>query len=576
MTVANENFQKRYTTAGLVNENFPTVFPFFEASDLTFFIDGAKQTLGTNYTVTGGNGAAGTIIFVGTPTAAVEAKIVGRGPTTQELNYQENDSFPAEQHEEGLDRQAIGTQAALRLDTSDPRQYDAGAGDIDASQTRKIVNVTDPTTPQGVATKAFAESLAIPNITIPTPADPADDDEVLTATGGAYITEQPPFKKADLPSAADGAAADVLTATGSGTFDWLPIPTATGATFPFNGIINGDFQVSQRAGTQVHDSTATFPNDDAAFVLDRWILLSNVAAAVDVSKESAAANTPDGAKFSLKLEVTATGAGEKFGIFQILESHVARRLLKDLASSKVSLRFKHKRISALPFNVRVGILSWTGAVDAPTLDPVSAWNVQGTNPTIGGSWNTYENTPANIAVTTAFVDSVDQDITLSNGVTAENIGIFIWVDNTDLVAGDILHLGDIQLEIGTLANTYIPIDPADQLVRCQRFFQKSYDHDTEPGTASITNGQERVRNYSAGSASVTGMVRLMTRMRIIPTPVAFNPNSGGIGTWRDTTAGADRTITIQFVGDSRFEALALSVPTLNTVTGHWTTNAEFT
>lgn len=63
-----------------------------------------SKTLTTHYTVSGGNGAAGTVIAVVAPPASVTWTIRRDTHRTQLTDYTPNDPFPAETHERALDR----------------------------------------------------------------------------------------------------------------------------------------------------------------------------------------------------------------------------------------------------------------------------------------------------------------------------------------------------------------------------------------------------------------------------------------------------------------------------------------
>jgi hypothetical protein len=98
------------TTAFAVN------FYFLENSDLKVFVNGVLQTITTNYTVTGaGNPAGGTVTFVSAPANGVEVVIFRDPALTQGLDYIDNDPFPAESHERGLDKLTMIAQRVKDL-----------------------------------------------------------------------------------------------------------------------------------------------------------------------------------------------------------------------------------------------------------------------------------------------------------------------------------------------------------------------------------------------------------------------------------------------------------------------------
>ena len=565
MTVSAETNQKQYTTQGLANETFPTTFPFDKAADLQVFLDGAKQTLGTNYSVTGGNGFVGSVVFNGTPTANKPFLIVGRGPATQTSDYIENDSFPAEQHEKALDRLAMTGRSSIRRRLSDARTFDA-EGD-------RVANAADPVNATDLVTKQFAEGLSTPSITIPTPANPGDDDEVLTAATGAYVLELPPFKKTDLPLAGDTDR--VWTATGAGTASWQT-PAAIGTLTPRNYITNGEFQIAQRKGTGgTHDSTTPHNNDDANYVLDRWKLLSEVATdAVDVSHEQTI--VPQGSTGAIKLEVEAAGApNNKFGIIQYLSNRSTRQLLKDGVSSKVSLSFKARSTTGAAIgNIRAVVLAWTGTADSLVNDAVTAWNAAGSDPTFDGSF-TKENIPANLAVTVdAYASHSVLDVALDTAST-NNIAIFIWVDDAVNAIGDVLYISDIQLEIGSIASNFQRRDRQTELALCQRTFAKSFDQATAVGTSTLT-GALNTTSSATGANSTVIDLRYPVVMRATPTIVLYNPNDGTVGEMRNITEATDHLMDALTIGDggARLRNTAGSVTDGRTHVVHYSADAE--
>lgn len=82
---------------------FPFTFPFFENSDIQVFLDGVLQTITTHYTLVNSD-PGGTVTFLIAPASNVQVLIKRVLPQTQEFDYVENDTFPAETHEEALDR----------------------------------------------------------------------------------------------------------------------------------------------------------------------------------------------------------------------------------------------------------------------------------------------------------------------------------------------------------------------------------------------------------------------------------------------------------------------------------------
>lgn len=103
MTTSTDDILIEYEGDGTTT-SFATDFPFLDSGDLVVTVDDAAQTLGSNYSVTGGNGLTGSVVFGAAP--ADEAVIVIRREValTQPLDLTTNDSFPANSVERALDR----------------------------------------------------------------------------------------------------------------------------------------------------------------------------------------------------------------------------------------------------------------------------------------------------------------------------------------------------------------------------------------------------------------------------------------------------------------------------------------
>ena len=98
--------------------NFAYQFKILQDSDLTVIIRSSTGTettksLSTHYTVAGaGDASGGSITFTtGNTPASGETVVIRRNvPQTQAIDYIANDPFPAETHEEGLDRATMVAQ----------------------------------------------------------------------------------------------------------------------------------------------------------------------------------------------------------------------------------------------------------------------------------------------------------------------------------------------------------------------------------------------------------------------------------------------------------------------------------
>ena len=117
MTVSSTTVKNSYSGNGS-NDTFVYGFKIFADTDLEVIIRSATgtetiKTLTTHYTVTNaGSASGGNVVFTaGNIPTATETVVVRREvPQTQAIDYIANDPFPAESHEEGLDRATMTIQ----------------------------------------------------------------------------------------------------------------------------------------------------------------------------------------------------------------------------------------------------------------------------------------------------------------------------------------------------------------------------------------------------------------------------------------------------------------------------------
>jgi hypothetical protein len=117
MTISSTTVKNSYSGDGSTT-TFSYTFKIFQDSDIQVIIRSANgtettKTITTHYTVTGaGNSGGGSVIFTsGNIPTSTETVVLRRNiPQTQSIDYIANDPFPAESHEEGLDRATMAIQ----------------------------------------------------------------------------------------------------------------------------------------------------------------------------------------------------------------------------------------------------------------------------------------------------------------------------------------------------------------------------------------------------------------------------------------------------------------------------------
>lgn len=324
----------------------------------------------------------------------------------------------------------------------------------------------------------------------------------------------------DAPAVA-GTNTITLPAT-TGTMTVMPSGFTLGAgnTSAFkNRLINGAFTIAQR-GTSFTSTDGA--NNDDTYNLDRWYVLSDGNDVVDITQST---DAPANGLYSIGLDVETIN--KKFGIAQIIENINCY----DAINGNVTLSFQARVSSTTKLdNIKCAVIAWSGTVDTVTSDIISAWGAEGTNPTLIAN-ATYENTPANLNVTTSWATySVTANVDTAN---TKNIIVFIWSDVTDTTLGDFLYITNVQLEEGQTASSFDYRSIQTELAMCQRY--------------AIVYGRQQSYNEIGGTGfafsttQVDVPVNVPVEMRTIPAVTV----SGNIQVSDGAVATAITSLTLQ-------------------------------
>lgn len=120
MAVTSETTQVQYNGDDSTTE-FAVPFYFLADGDIAVYLDGTLQTITTHYTVAGaGITSGGTVTMVTAPATGEKLTIIRDVALTQSVDYVENDTFPAETHEQALDRLTMISQQLSETQTRTP------------------------------------------------------------------------------------------------------------------------------------------------------------------------------------------------------------------------------------------------------------------------------------------------------------------------------------------------------------------------------------------------------------------------------------------------------------------------
>ena len=102
---------------------------------------------------------------------------------------------------------------------------------------------------------------------------------------------------------------------------------------------------------------------------------------------------------------------------------------------------------------------------------------------------------------------------------------------TDILAtnGATWQLTGVQLEVGNIATSFEHRSFVDELIRCQRYYEKSYPYTIVPGTAPYFSSSYMMRDGTASSVVRYYPVNYKVTKRASPDITIYNPQTGVSG-----------------------------------------------
>jgi hypothetical protein len=172
------------------------------------------------------------------------------------------------------------------------------------------------------------------------------------------------------------------------------------------------------------------------------------------------------------------------------------------------------------------------------------------------------------------------------GTSGDFTNIVFWFDGgsihnsrTDSIGqqSGTFDIAQVQLEIGNIATEFEILSVEEEYSKCRRYYQKSYDVATSPGTVTASGMNYLYSQFSSATATHLGTnVSFKTPMRGNPTVISYSPSTGASGKARDYTAAVDVTPSISSSCPGGFYwTAALNAATIAPQIGlNWTADAE--
>jgi len=191
-----------------------------------------------------------------------------------------------------------------------------------------------------------------------------------------------------------------------------------------------------------------------------------------------------------------------------------------------------------------------------------------------GSWTNQVNDSQSNTLTTSWQRFTHTLASPAGNDVSQHAVRFVWTPTGTAGTNDYIEITGIQLEIGETATPFEHRSFGDELARCQRYFEKTYDQGTAVATATATGSIGFRADQSGSTASAYGQIpiRYVVTKRATAT-VTFYDTAGTSGHW--TSAGAvDGARDVAATSSYSTGFTPQMNQTFDLVSGHFTADAE--
>jgi hypothetical protein len=334
-----------------------------------------------------------------------------------------------------------------------------------------------------------------------------------------------------------------------------------------NYVINGGMQISQENG-------ATASATSGYYAADQWRNDFSNGGTISFGQISPSF-TPGGSPFRIRTTVTAADAAVVAADYSIISQRIEGVRCADLAfgssaAKGVTIQFGIKAPAgtycvalrnATPSRIIVG--EYTIAAGEANTDVVKSVTFAGD---ISGTWALGNST----GIELIFVLMAGSSFQQTANTWASAGSTFATSNQFNLMGtnGNVFELFDVGIYEGDAAPSFQLPDFSDELDRCQRYWEKSYDYATAVGTAT-NNGVRGSLQNSAPAAYGAGT--FLIRKRTAPTVTLYSPNNGASGNGFDST---NRAASAANVGETQFMIVNVFGIASTPILYHYTANAR--
>lgn len=315
-----------------------------------------------------------------------------------------------------------------------------------------------------------------------------------------------PAARTALGAAAQGANADITSMTALASINGGSIAGLR------NRIINGQMKIDQRnvGATQTITAAAAL-----AYTIDQFYAYCTGA---NVTGQQVSVGALKRYKLTGATSVTAVGFGQRMEADSTM----------DMAGQTATFQVKLASSSLTS-------ITWT-AYYATTKDTFGSL-ASPTKTTIATGTFTINSTEA----------TYNTQIAVPAGATT---GVEIVLTGGALLSAQTLQIGDMQLEVGSVASAVEPRQIGNELTLCQRFFAKTFLQSVAPANNAGVAGALFASAVNGVSGYYGAEWKYPTTMRTAPSLASYNPFSGAAGNWQGFASSAVTSTGSGALGDS--------------------------
>jgi hypothetical protein len=353
-----------------------------------------------------------------------------------------------------------------------------------------------------------------------------------------------------------------------------------------NRLINGNFAIDQRNEGALVTTHATYGPD-------KWKLNASPAGHLQAARQTTAVNGPTAVATHANTALNVTSltaytpaAGDNLGILYVIEADTVGDFQFGGSSALPLVLSFWAQVTAGPTGLYSGSLrnaagtrSYAFTYNVAALGTLTFYQIAIPGDT-AGTWVTSGNGASLTLVFDCGSGASFQGAPGSWQTTTGPSGFLAATGANKLVAtnGAVLQITNVQLEVGAVATPFELLSPELNLQRCQRYYEKSFNSGTTPGTAtSLGAAYYQIQGVTSAANYGAGMSYYRVSKRVSPTVTLYSPATGASGKVRDGSNNADVTGTVANPGSNLFSMSAqMSAPITQVFfQWHWTADADF-